>query len=507
MKMFNQKFNPEFHWQTEKKEQNNKKYLLLLLILSVIFILLFIFFKSYFISDKNIILEELIPDNAQAVLGINDFQKFIGNYKDSEFLKNINKEMGNYLSSSENIGFTDQINKGFYWAEFSADSQIIILGVDKFSLKSFLNDSNVNFEIKDDQIYKLSSLELKNRFLNSSEGNIYLTQANDYILIVSNNLDKIRESQNKYRNSRRWDYWKSLKDDFNKYFKNQTDLEIKVNDYELIAESNSFLKDLSFLTKNLEDRSFSIKIAVGNKSTDIYIENYSDINNKLLADNYINDFYQNLPHDFVSFYDLRFNNRNFSFSSEVSAFLGNNIENIYNINIVEDLQKIDNGSLLLFKNNKFMAFSPEKQALEDVYRKILAFSSPNTRTVVFPDQSRAVEYYFDPNSVELKVLEENNISWFYANQADNMGFELVKCNDYYIFGNFRDKILDFCNNNAYSLNKNQEYSEILLFNASQMENSSKYLPFLDKFTRNYNYIDLINFSNNGHIEVFFKFRF
>lgn len=507
--MFGQKFNPEFHWQMYQKKKNYKKFLIVFLVVLLFLSLFFIFKKYYFVSGRNINLDQLVPDNTKVLLTI-DTDDIFENERGSLIFETGLKD---FLKNDEKIkSFIKGIGKDVYWLENSSNSQAFLFKVTEINLikDSFeiSNDSSENIDFNNKLIHKLELSNVNNPFLPSLENKIYITYLNDYLFCMSNNLDFIKNVIDKYKESLKIDYFRSIKDELASYFHEQRTLMLKVIDYDAIENSSSWINNLSFITNEINGNSFVIKFKISSRKAELLFNNSQDTTQRFD----ISRMGKNLLDDYLIYYSnlgIEYNSDILNLSRTLDIFLKNNIEALYNINFREELLNITPPYyFLMYPDNNFLIINKDSEKMRSIYQNILAHFKPQTRIMILPDGTNATEYYVDPKIIDLKEQETDNLVWFYEDLPGNVDFYLVKYEDYYILSNFKEKVIELSENQEefckiLLCNKERPLNEILMLNLKNID-QKEYLPWLNLFTSSYDRLNFINFTDNGGNKMFFE---
>jgi hypothetical protein len=507
--MFEQKFNPEFHWQMYQKKKNYKKFLVIFVILILLLSILFIFKRYYFVSGRNISLDQLVPENTRALLTI-DANDILKNEKGSLFFETSLKD---FLEDDEKLHFFIKgLGKDVYWMENSPNSQALLFKVaDVDLIKSSFNisdDNSKDIKFNNKTIHKLNVDNINNPFLPNPENKIYITYLNDYLFCMSNDLDFIKNVIDKYKESLKIDYFGAIKDELSSYFYEQRTLMLKVMDYEAIGNSSSWIKNLSFISQKDTENSFVIKFKISSRKAELLFNDSQDTNQRFdisrtsegLLDNYL-VYYSNLGVE----YDSEFLN----LGNDLDIFLKNNIESSYNINFKEELMSsAPPHHFLMYPDDNFLIISKESDKMKLIYQNILAHFVPQTRIMTLPDGTSATEYYLDPEIIDLKEREIGNLTWYYSDIPGNTDFNLLKYNDYYVLTNFKEKVVELSENQEkfckiLRCDKEKPSNEILMLNLRDF-NQKEYLSWLNLFSDDYNSLKFINLSENGQNKLFFE---
>jgi hypothetical protein len=508
--MFDQKFNPEFHWQMYQKKKNYKIFLFVFLILILFLSIFFIFKKYYFISGRNISLDQLVPDNTKTLLTIN-VEDILKNEKGSLIFE---KGLKDFLENDEKIqSFIRGIGKDVYWLENSSNSQAFLFKAVEINLiKNIFNTSGDNpdniIDFNNKLIYELEVANVNNSFLPTLENKIYITYLNNYLFCMSNNLDFIKDVIDKYKESLKIDYFRSIKDELTSYFDEQRTLMLKIMDYDDIDNSLSWVKNLAFIIQEEDDTSFVIKFKISSRKAELLFNNSQDTTQRFD----ISRMSENLLEDYLIYYSnlgIEYNSGILNLSNTLDNFLKNNIEGLYNINFKEELLNITSPYyFLMYSDNNFLIINKDSEKMRSIYQNILADFKPQTRIMVLPDGKNAIEYYIDPKIINLKEQEINNLVWFYEDLPQNPGFYLVKYGDYYVLTNFKEKVIELSENQEkfckiLRCDKERPLNEILMLNLANID-QKEYLPWLDLFSNSYNKLNFINFTENGENKAFFE---
>ena len=507
--MFDQKFNPEFHWQMNQKETNHRKFLYIFIVLILLLAIFFIFKKYYFVSGRNISLDQLVPENTKAILTI-DADNIL---KSEEGFLIFETGLEDFLEDNEKIqSFTSGIGKDVYWMESSSNSQAFLFKVvDVDLIKNSFNTSKDNskeIEFNNKIIYKLNVNNIDNLFLPNSENKIYISYLNDYLFCMSNDLDFIKNIIDKYRESLKIDYFGAIKGELANYFNEQRTLMLKVMDYDDIKNSSSWIKNLSFIVQEENNNSFVIKFKISSRKAELLFNNSQDTSQRFdisrISENLLDDYsiyYSNLGIDYGS--------EVLNLSDNLDIFLKNNIEGLYNINFRDELINITSPyHFLMYSNKDFLIISKDSEKMKSVYKNILAHFEPQTRTMILPDETSAVEYYSNPEIINLKERKINNLTWYYSDSPGKVDFYLLKYEDYYILTNFKEKVIELSENQEefceiLRCNKKNPSNEILTLNLEDF-NQKECLPWLNIFFDDYKKLKFINLSEDGQNKLFFE---
>jgi hypothetical protein len=504
--MFEHNFNPEFHWQMDQKRTIRKKVLYIFVVLILLLSVFFIFKKYYFVSGRNIGLEQLVPENIKALLTI-DAKDII---KNDQGLLIFEMGLKDFLGDDEKTNSViEKIGKNVYWMEKSSDSQALLFKItDMESIKDNFNlrtEDLEEIEFNNKVIYKLNIENSSNSFIPISDNKIYITYVNNYILCLSNNLDFTKDILNEYKEAIKIDYFGAIKDELNDYFQEQTTLLLKVSDYSQIGESSSWIKNLSFV--NTEDNnSFVMKFKVGLRRAELLFNNSDDISQRVK----MNKVNETLFKDAVFHYsNLNVNyNDILELDNNLNELLENNIEGLYNTNLKSKLLTNAPYHLLVYPDNKFLTFSKDFEKNKGIYKNILAHLSPQTRNMLLPDGTSAREYYADPSSFELKEQEEGSYIKYYADLPGNTDISLFKYNDWYILTNFKDKLVELTENQdklckLLNCDAKEIFNEVLTLNIGDL-GKKEYLPWLDLFSKEYSRLNFTNYTEDGENKLFFE---
>lgn len=510
MEIFKPNFNPQFHWQMDKKKIARKKVLIFGLILVLILSVFFIFKRYYFVSGRSIDLEELIPDQNKAVLKIS-LLNLINNQEDSSILNSLfynGLGLRDILEEEKKQNFfINNIDQDIYWLEKDKESQLILFKIKDIDLlkdvwKSIVNDSN-HIEYNKRNIYEYSKEEKNNIFLPNDR--VYISYLNDYIFSISNDLEFSKMIVDQYKEASKIDYLGSIKDELSNYFIEQNALVLAVNNYNDLENSFSWIKNLSFLNKENKN-SFQISLKIKSKKVELVFDDYS-YNRKID----LSPFDENLLDDMVLYYSNLgvdvMEEEKLVFDENLNFFLKNNIENIYNLDLREKLRSINHPYYFLgYKENNFLIISRQEE-MKEVYKKILAHLNPQTRNMVLPDGSSTVEYYADYNKIDLKQEDNNGLLWYYADLLGNIGFYLVQYDDWYILTNFKEKIVELSKNkeefyNILDLSNKKGFKEFLVLNLYKIADKNVF-PWLKLFPKTYQRLNFVNLAENGSNKVFF----
>lgn len=523
--MFKEKFNPEFHWQTVQRHVLNKRIFFIVLGLILALSVLFIFQRYYFVSGRSIDLDQLIPEDAKAVLKFYTPQLFseeIGlSTEDFQFILR-DYFQGDVAKSSL---FFKNIEKNIYWIEDSINTQSFLFKTNNIEnieyLFSFFEKQEI-FKENGKVVYELNVDFPKNELLNSREdnspdcrdkcgGKIYLSYLNKYIFCISNDLDLTNKIIDKYKEASKIGYLKALKNELSNYFKESVPLKLEIKNYENIQNSQSWIKNLAWAVENLENKSLTLKLKTFWDKLKILVYNSNEYFPNFSIDREINETWG----DFLIYYNNRgiYDMANLYFSDNINYFLLNNIAGPYNIDFKQELSEIDQPfNFLLYPDSKFLLISKDSEKLIFLYKKILAHFNPQTRKMILPDNTEAQEYYLDPSLIQLKQKEDLGMTWYYGDFDQISGFYLLKLDNQYILSNFREKVLEVNQekdkfNTIFDLLDKNSIQEILTINFKNIINKENYFKLNTLFST-YNRLNLINFSEirdkKSQIRLFFE---
>ncbi|MDD3284032.1 MAG: hypothetical protein PHZ07_00375 [Patescibacteria group bacterium] len=514
---FNTNFNPEFNWQKEAKFKHRKKITKFSLILFCIFVFIFLMQKYYFISDKNITLSSIIPDESKAIFHISNSSKIFNVEKNKSIFSQKTKEKLSYYLN-DNTEFTDlflrSIEDGFYWIEYDNDSQAFLFKVKDLSdIKSkFLETfkSVENYDYRNKKIYKTQVNWEKNKFLPIENNFLYISYLNNYTISVSNSSDLINKIIDKYQDNLRFDYLSSIKDKFNKYFVYYSDIDLKINDYEDIDNSKSWLKDISFIIKDSTDKTFFIKLNNSSKMSELSLSTSENIGDKLKLEEEIKVISKIFGEDFLFYYNSIksiSNVNNTNLGKNIDDYLSVNIGGLYNINLKEDILNIKNPYFfVLYPKDKFVLMANDFDSISNIYRKMLAHYKPLERQMFLPDGSRVTEYYMNANSIDLKMYQDGDLVWYYDDLPSIPSFDMVKCANRYILSNSKNYIYKFCQNGSEIDPDLGFINEIFISNIDNLDNKSNILPFTELFNIKLKNINFIDFGKkNNDVQMIFQF--
>ena len=519
--MFNNRFNPRFHWQMNREKITHKKILISLLIVISILSVFLIFRKYYFVSGKSIDLEELIPAETKAVLKISTSNLIVNqkdsNQKDSILLNslfNSGLNLANYLSNEhETDFFINNIDKDIYWMENSPDAQLILFKIKDINLsydywKEIINNSKIiEYNKKIIYEYGFDFPKVNNYFLPNRDNQIYISYLNDYIFCISNNLDFVKLVSDRYKEASKIDYLRSIKEELSNYFNEQNSLVLEVREYQNLKESFSWVKNLSFLIQD-DQSSFVIKFKVKSKKLELFLNNLDD--NQQTID--LSVFKNELLNDFSIYYanlGINYQEEYLNLNQDINYFLKNNIESLYNINFGEEFKTIIGPYYFLkYQNDNFLLLSKDLEKMKSVYKNILAHLYPQSRNMILPDGSSVIEYYSDLNLLELKEQENNDLIWYYADLPGDVDFYLVQYDDWYILTNFREKIVELSKNKEkfykiLNYDYKNYFQELLVLNFNNSE-QNKYFPWLDLLPGFYRRLNFVNLTEDGSNKAFLE---
>ena len=283
---------------------------------------------------------------------------------------------------------------------------------------------------------------------------------------------------------------------------------LKVTDYSEIGNSLSWIKNLSFIITNENKDSFVIKFKIGFKRAELLFSDSDDASQKID----INRIDKNLSDDFLIYYN-NFKTDNASdilnLNKNIDNYLENNIESLYNMDFKRELSNINSPyHFLMYPDNHFLTISKDSERMKSIYQNILANLKPQTRVMILPDGTSAIEYYVDSSLIELKEQQTNGIIWYYADLPGNIDFYLAQYNDWYILTNFREKVVELLENQEefcrlLRCNDESSLNEILMLNLNHFD-QKEHLPWLNLFSDSYNRLNFINLTENGQNKLFFE---
>lgn len=512
--MFDEKFNPEFHWQTTKKHILRKRIFFIFLGLILALSVLFIFQRYYFVSGRSIDLDQLIPEDSKVV--VNFYTPYLLgeqmglSTEDSRFI------LKDYFDGdvAKSDLFFKNIEKNIYWIEDSVNAQTFLFKTNNIEtieyLFSFFEKQEI-FKENGRSIYELSVNFPENRLLNPQKNKIYLSYLNKYIFCVSNDLDLTNKITDKYKQASKIGYLKSVKNELSEYFKEILPLKMEIKNYENIKDSQSWVKELSWAVENLENKSLTLKLKTPWDKLKILVYNLDEYFSNFNIDREINGVFG----DFLIYYNNRgiYDMSNLYLSDNINYYLLNNIEGLYNIDFKQELSEIDQPfNFLFYPDSKFLLISRDSEKLISFYKKILAHFKPQTRKMTLPDNTEVQEYYVNTDLVQLKQKEDFGMTLYYSDFSQISEFCLLKLDNQYILSNFREKVLeinqekDKFNIVANLLDKNS-IQELLVVNFKSIMNKEDYFGLSTLFSA-YNRLNFVNFSEirdgKSQIKLFFE---
>lgn len=499
-------FNPEFHWQKQKREINMHRLIRLALIsLFLIFACIFIVKRCHFVSYLNMGLDESIPKETKIILKIESADKII--YKNKYGLKAVD-DIKSYLSKSfakdkkdVNI-FLSAYGKNVYWIEKDANTQALLFNYSNLSLLKKKFKHNEIEKFNDKVIYEISDFP-ENNILPTKDKKIFVVYPGAYSVFVSNNMDYLKSIIQQNKLNYKIDLKKSSQIVSDNYLNSKSSISIRINDYRDIAGSNSWIykfaptinnlylgnnKDLFF---NIDFQDDSIKFAFSNKDEKRYFVFGDNVNSKDIVFYYNNVGLKNDKEIFIN--------------DSFEKFIGSKIEIPYNINLRKEFSSTSNLFASAFYNNgDIVVVSYDLEKLDYLYQSILSKFNPQKRSMKLPDGTSATEFYANPKSITLTTKEESSIKWRTYNQDG--GFFLGQCNDYAVLSNKKERVTYFCGNkedaNKFLL-RNSNTTESFLINVS---NKKEYFNFLNSFSNKYNTLYGVNYSKDAYLNGYFELR-
>ncbi len=516
--MFEQKFNPEFHWQINRKLVTYKKIIFSIIIIFLALFSFFIFRRYYLVADRSISLSQLVPDDVRVTLSISTFD--IVKNKRNLFLfdKSWQSELGlkEYLDTNQQSNvLVDNIGSEIYWLERGSESQTLLLKIRdvirlKAKLKTLLgNAEQIKFDNK--TIYGLGVEPSNNYFLpisENTEAKIYIVYLNNYVFVASNNLDFTKDIIRKYREFQKMSYLTAIKNKITYSFKEQKALILKVNNYNELENSLSWIKKLSFITAG-NKKSFVLKLGVGLGKMELLFNDSQNLRQRVgrHRPSLDNKLFDNLV--------LYYSNVNaktdseINFNDNISHFLQNNIEGLYNFNFKEELLNTNfTYNFLLYPQKKFLLITKDADRLKRVYRNLLAHLKPSTRIMILPDGNKVTEYYSDSSLIKLKAKANENLIWYYADLKGKVNFYLVQDQDRYILSNSKEKVIELAKSKdklckLLNCNEKVSFKEKLMLNLQNID-GKKYFPWLNLFSKTYSKINFVSWSENEQNNLFFE---
>lgn len=507
-------FSPEFHWQIIKKQKIRKRVLVIFLGLILLLSILFIFKKYYFVSGRSIGLDQLVSNNIKAVLRIS-VPKVLDKRRDSLSLRRqfISALQYYFNDDTEKTDLLiNNIGKTIYWMEKTNDSQVLLFKINNIEIiKEIFNSIALKLEdvrFNGKTIYELNVNWPNNQIMPLKDDKLYVSYLNNYIACVGNDIEFIQDIINKYKEALRIDYFKSLKDEFGRYFQEQADLKLEVNDYNDIKSSSSWLKILSFINQDTDKNSFIAELNIESNKIELLLNNLDSVNQRIDINKLDSDWFNNFT-VYYSNLNIKYEDRFLDLGKNIDYYLKTNIESLYNLNFKDELLNIGLPFyFIMYPKDNFLIISRDSERLMLIYKHILSHFKPKTRIMTLPDKTQAIEYYIDPEIIELKTRQDDNIVWYYDDLPGNINFYLVEYNDWYILSNFKEKIIELSQNyekfcELLSCSDKQVISELLMLNLNNFD-KTEYLPWITMFSDYYNKLIFANFSRNNDINMVFQ---
>lgn len=461
-----EKFHPEFHWQLEQKTESKKKLLIVFLILCFVFGTFFTIKKLFFIPEKNIALESLTPDSSKIVFNINKIDFLLKKIGQNRVISYIEKYTDGSNFRAGNV--ISKLNKELVFSEGENNSQILII---KTKSSNFLQTDifgSRKIEELDFNGKKIYSVDFYFDDVNlfSKKDKIYFVKLNEYVFCMSNDREYLNESVNKYINIEKNKFKDNKKVN---YFTDKAVLNINISDYDL-SRSNSFVKNLAFLNSVLSANTGNIEIDFSSNSADLYISKSSN-------------FDKNKITQALSYYFLPDLNNSYFYYKNFTDTTGDSEKNLLNytlqylntnISIINEVVNTKNLGLIIYKNKNFLTQSEDFDSVSIVFKKLLSIYYPGTRRMSLPDDTVAVEYFADPENVELKELIDKDFTWYYTDTLEKTNYEMLKCNDKFFVSSDKQKIINYCTNrdklNMFFTQKQEDIKEVMYIDVSNKSN-------------------------------------
>lgn len=499
-------FNPEFHWQKQKREINIRKLIKLSLIsLFLFFVCVFLLRKCHIVSYLNMSLDGSIPQETKIVMKIEGAEKIF--YKNKYGLKAID-DIKEYLSKSfgkdkKNINsFLSGFGRNVYWLEKDVSTQALLFNYSNLDIlkKKFQHSEKEKYNNK--IIYEITDFP-ENSILSPKDKKIFVVYPGGYSVFVSNNINYLKSIIDQNKENYKINLKKSSKMLSDKYLNSISVLSLRIDDYKDITTSMSWIykfaptinsltlgdnKEL-FFNINFEDD--YIKFSFSNKDENKNFALLENVDSKDKAFYYYNN---GLSNDKEIFLNDNFEN-----------FVGSRIEIPYNIDIRKEFSSISNSFASVYYNSgDIVVISRDLEKLDYLYKSILSKFNPQKRSMKLPDGSGASEFYANPKSITLTTKEESSIKW--RTYKKDGGFYLGGCNDYAVLSNKKDKINYYCTNSSEAnkfLLTNSQISEAFLIS---LANKKEYFSFLNSFYKKYNTLYGVNYSKDDYLNGYFEIR-
>lgn len=486
-----EKFHPEFHWQLEQKTESRKKLLIIFLILCFVFGAFFTIKKLFFIPEKNIALESLAPDSSKIVFSINKIDFLLKKVGQNRVISYIEKYTDGSNFRAGNV--ISKLNKELVFAEGENNSQILIIKTkssDFLQTDIFGSRKTEELDFNDKKVY-LTDFYFDDKNLFNKKDKIYFVKLNEYIFCVSNDEEYLKESVSKYINIEKNKFKDNKKVN---YFTDKAVLNINISDYDL-SKSNSFVKNLSFLNNMLSANTGNIEIDFSSNSADLYISKSNNFDKNKITQALGYYFLPDLNNSY--FYYKNFTDTT---SDSGKSLLNYTLQNINtNISITNEVIGTKNLGLIIYKNRNFLAESEDINSISSVFKKLLSIYYPGTRRMSLPDDTVAVEYFANPENVELKELIDKDFIWYYTDTPEKINYEMLKCNDKFFVSSDKQKIINYCTNrdklNMFFTRKQEDIKELMYIDVQNKSN----IPILNSIKNIFG----INFESDNPV-LFFR---
>ncbi len=499
-------FNPEFHWQKQKREINMRRLIKLSLIsLFLFFACVFFLRRCHIVSYLNMSLDGSIPQDTKIILKIEGAEKIF--YKNKYGLKVVDDiKVGlskSFSKDKKNINsFLSGFGRNVYWIEKDANTQALLFNyADLDILRNKFKHSEKEL-YNEKMIYEINDFP-ENSILPVKEHKIFIAYPEGYSVFVSNNLDYLKSIIDQNKENYKIDLKKSSKMLSDKYLNSRSSLNFKINNYKDVAASMSWiykfaptinslsLGDNRELFFNINFEEDYMRFAFSNKDEKKYFIFPENVNSKDIVFYYNNAGLKNDKEIFVN--------------DNLEKFIGSKIEIPYNIDIREEFSSAsDSFASAYYDGGDIVIISRDLAKLDYLYQSILSKFNPQKRTMKLPDGSGASEFYANPKSITLTTKEESGIKW--RTYEKDGGFYLGECGDYAVLSNKKDKINYYCANTD-EANKfllvNSETSEAFLIN---LANKKEYFSFLSNFYKKYSTLYGVNYSKGDYLNGYFELR-
>lgn len=499
-------FNPEFHWQKQKREINTQRLIRLSLIsLFLFFVCAFFVRRCHIVSYLNMSLDGSVPQETKIVMKIEGAEKIF--YKNKYGLKAID-DIKEYLSHAfgkdkkDVNSFLSGFGRNVYWLEKDANTQAVLFNYSNLDAvkKKFQHSEKEKYKNK--IIYEISDFP-ENSILPPKDKKIFVVYPGGYSVFASNNIDYLKLIIDQNKENYRIDLKKSSKMLSEKYLNSVSVLSLSIDDYKDVAASMSWIYKFAptinslslggnrelFFNVNFEDD--YIRFSFSNKEENKNFALLENIDSRDKVFYYYNNGFKNDKEIFL--------NDNFE------NFIGSRIEIPYNIDTRKELSSISNSFVSVYYNSgDIVVISRDLEKLDYLYKSILSKFNPQKRSIKLPDGSSITEYYANPKSITLSTKEESSIKW--KTYKKDGGFYLGECSDYGILSNKKDMVSYYCTNSSEAnkfLLTNSEISEAFLIN---LTNKKEYFSFLNSFYKKYNTLYGVNYSKDDYLSGYFEIR-